>query len=315
VIKQAANSPHLSPAMPSICDFLDYREYLKCIYEWRKQSSSGFSYSLWADELGFKSRSFIRLIVTGKRAMTSNTVLQFLRSLKLKQTEADYFELLVKFNQSIDHHARKHYEKQILKFRSTRLSRSGMHSDVLDHYRFLSSYLGPRIQVLLSLDDIEKTSQHFASLLGTKVQAVEEILETLERIGMAEKVPTERSFEWKSTTGTFEVRDHLGDVALQSFHRKSLEEAIMAMDTDTSLRKYQSIIVPLSSDEFSEVNQQLYSDLMAVLEKYKSDEGSGRRLYQINLNLIPTTTIISDTGTSPRRVSEEVRDPFVERSV
>jgi len=268
---------------PQVRDYLDFREYLKSVYTWRKELSPGFSYSEWADELGFKSRSFVRLILVGKRSMTQSSTLQFSRNLKLKKNEAEYFELLVKFNQAIDIETRKHYEKEVLK------NRGGTRSVVHDHFRFLSSHLGPRIQVLLSLNDIDKTAVNFAQLLGAKIEAVEEMLAILENLDMAER----RGDGWIAKIRTFELKDNLGDLALQSFHKKSLEESIAALDITPSLRKYLSLILPLSLDEFSEAHERIYADLMDVFEKYKSDLGSGRCLYQINLNLIPITGPLS----------------------
>lgn len=43
---------------PQVYDFLDYREYLKALYAYKKATENDFSFAKWAERGNFKSRSF-----------------------------------------------------------------------------------------------------------------------------------------------------------------------------------------------------------------------------------------------------------------
>lgn len=52
---------------PNISDYLDYRKFMLDSYNFKKKSTKKFSYSRWAEKAGFKSRSFLRLVMLGDR--------------------------------------------------------------------------------------------------------------------------------------------------------------------------------------------------------------------------------------------------------
>lgn len=52
---------------PNIFEYLDIISYLSDYYMYRKSIHSGFSYESWAAELELKSRSFLRMMVLGKK--------------------------------------------------------------------------------------------------------------------------------------------------------------------------------------------------------------------------------------------------------
>ncbi|HHX15478.1 MAG TPA: TIGR02147 family protein [Fibrobacter sp.] len=46
---------------------MDYREYLHDYYEIKKEQFKGFSYRIFSDKIGFKTKDFILRVIQGKR--------------------------------------------------------------------------------------------------------------------------------------------------------------------------------------------------------------------------------------------------------
>ena len=282
---------------PQVRSYLDAREYLNAVLEWRRQGEPGFSCAAWATELGFNSRSFLRLILTGQRSMTAASVETFVKGLKLTGVDAAYFRKLVDFSQ-----AATQAEREDLMLELGKQSRNLGH-EVRDSFRFLASRFVPRLLILLSWPDIEQNPQILAQLLGVESEEIKEWLASLEQQGLIVKEGEKNGHAFYRTSGqTFRVGDDLGNLALQSFHRRSLEEAARAMDLPKQTRWYQAVVMPLTAQEYAQVQEQTLNFMQSLLKRYLGGSPEPRRLYQLNLNLIPVSeTIIRSQATAPLR--------------
>jgi len=293
---------------PQVKDFLNAQAYLSDVYAWRSSRSRSFSYARWARELGFKSRSFLRMIIMGKRRITENSVALFIKGMKLSKSDGEYFAAMVRFTQAESSTAREYYAEEIARLR--RHLRPSASQLVHDHFRFLASHHGPRVQTLLSLSDLRKTPSVLANLLEIPDSLVTENLESLERLGMA-RVEESKHLgsepEWSSNSNVFEVKTSLGDAALQSFHRKSLEESLKAIESNPSERRYQSILIPLTADEYEGMVAELQRTMTEFLNRNQSDIGEKRRLYQLNANLIPVSQTVRGIHLHPPKTGVSSR--------
>jgi hypothetical protein len=103
--------------------------------------------------------------------------------------------------------------------------------------------------------------------------------------------------------------DTLGNIALQSFHRKSLEESIEAISLPTETRRYQSLVMALTPDQFHELHEDLRAQLTKSLERFESKSGEQKRIYQINLNIIPVTEpILREQNRAPVASTEHNKE-------
>jgi uncharacterized protein (TIGR02147 family) len=286
------SAPSISP--PRLHTFLDARAYLGAVYEWRSGQSRQFSYSRWAQELGFKSRSFVRMVVVGHRRITENSIPIFVKGLKLNSRDAEYFAALVRLTQAESLASREYHAMEVTRLRAHARTSTPETRVVTDHYHFLSSHHGPKLQTLLSLRDLSKTPEVLAKLLDITEPKVMDLLETLERIDLARK-STNYPNQWEATSDNFEVKPLLGDLALQSFHRKSLEEAVRAMDQPRNTRRYHSVLVVLSEQDYERIALEVQETLDRLLSSCQSNLGENRRLYQLNASLIPVSQPISRT--------------------
>ncbi len=282
-----------------VWDFTDAVAFLKAYYEQRKRHSIHFSYAVWAEELGIKSRSFLRLVLVGKRSLTEDVADLIVKAMKLNQSETKYFTQLVALSRATTLGQKETHSREIAKMHEKFALKNHENLEISkkDLFDFLSSYRMPRLQVLLTLKDIEKNETKLAQLLGIKETEVAAQLLILQKIGLAAK---DADGQWQAKEGQVATPDVLGNVALQSFHRKSLEEAVEAIDLPKDTRRFQSLVMPLTPEQFQEVHQNLRSTLEKTLQSFESQEGHGKKIYQVNLNIIPVTgPILRDESHAP----------------
>ena len=95
--------------MKSVAFYTDYRTFLADFYKEKKTASPLFSYRTFCRKAGLKSPSIFKEVVSGKRNLTSETMIAFCKGLGLSLRDARFFENLVLFNQAKSEDAKKKY--------------------------------------------------------------------------------------------------------------------------------------------------------------------------------------------------------------
>ncbi|WP_415061831.1 TIGR02147 family protein [Bdellovibrio sp.] len=267
---------------PDLFTYLNVNQYLEDLYAYRKKKDRSFSYEVWAQELEFTNRSFLRQIVIGRRSLTEKTIKIICDKMAFSTAEREYFHLLVLYSKSKTQEQRNLYGRKLLHL----IKSDYPQTEVQNYYEFLSTPFLPRLQTLLSFEDIEKSTANLSTLLGATPHKTESALQLLEKIKMAQsEVNTNGLREWKSLQRAFKIPDKMGDDALLGYHELSLKEAIQAQNLPPEQRRYKSLLLPLSPQEFEEFVEELQVFIKQALKRYDVDELHSRRLHQINFNI------------------------------
>lgn len=266
--------------IPQIYDFLEYREFMKATYNYNKASEAQFSFAKWAEKGNFKSRSFLRLVMLGKRNLTSDSLPRVLDVLALNKTQSHYFSLLVQYNQATSYQSREFFFKKLIQIRGTKESKL-----VQNTYHYLANFQTPRVQLLLNRKSIKKDVKSLSQFLNLSEAKIETILENLKNLDLAEEI----NGEWQAKETIIDVNEDYGNLALQSFHKKSLEEALAAIEMDPKKRTFNAAILSLDEDSFMSIKKDMHEFLGLLIEKYKNEKPKTEKVYQININLIPVS--------------------------
>ncbi|WP_413574711.1 TIGR02147 family protein [Bdellovibrio sp. HCB290] len=267
---------------PSLLDYIDYRLFLQAWYAYNKATKKGFSYGSWTQQCGFKSRSFIRLVMLGQRNLGEESIPQVAQSLRLNAAESEYFKHLVLYA-----HADSIQRKEFHFAKIINLNKGQVGSELRDIYKFLSNPKTPRVQLLLSLDSVICTLSYIAETMQISQGEALEILENIEACGLATFDETTDS--WKSSISDLKIPTQIGNAAIRSFHLKSLKEAEEALPLPLTERSFNALLMTLNEEEFKELKVDLDQFQNFLSKKYKSQNLQESRIYQINLNLIPSS--------------------------
>jgi len=91
----------------------NYREYLLDFYNHQKYVVPGYSYQMFSKKAGLHSPNYLKLIIDGKRNLTTTNIQSFALSLNLQGTEVDFFEALVLQNQAEKKIEKDYYTKRV----------------------------------------------------------------------------------------------------------------------------------------------------------------------------------------------------------
>lgn len=271
----------MSKIRPELKKYLNIFQYLYDYYQFRKENESHFSYEKWANELKVNDKSYIRLIVLGKRPLNQKMIDSFLNCLALSDDEQKYFKVLVDYTQS-----KTRMQKEILGQKLISLLKNELDQiEIKSHYDFLSNPLLPRLQVFLSFDDIDQSARNLAWLLNTSETEVINGLQKLLDFGLVIKNENKYVVRKKS----FKVTDQFRDLGLESYYHQNLDAAKAAIQLPQDERRFRSLLLPMNNEEFNQYLNSLNEFSSQLLTKYNSDIFSGRRLYQVHFNIIPAS--------------------------
>lgn len=271
---------------PNVFEYLDLSTYLKSYYLFRKQYGQKFSYEAWSAELGFnKSRSFLRMVLIGKKKASKSFVDAFTASALESAAEREYFECLVKFSQSPTVSEREIYGKKLIE-----ILRSNLPVKKIENSPdFVSTILLPRLFTIATFKDIEPTAGSFSKILEIEENQIIQSLKILEEMGLVISDGEGREKIYRTTTDRFRVPDNKGNLNLLSFHEASLKEAVCAFTKPKELRSYKSLFLAMDEEELKNFYAAMNAFASELLAKHTPADLSGRRVFQVNFNNYPVS--------------------------
>ncbi|MES2802480.1 MAG: TIGR02147 family protein [Bdellovibrionota bacterium] len=272
-------------SIPIVFDYMDVVVYLQDYYKARKGLSKSFSYQTWSEELGLQSRSFLRMMLTGKKKVTAKFVNAYCEKAFSQKQEKEYFSLLTSYSQAVAPKIRHESSKKMFQILNLHTSVKTIPYDK----RFISSPLLPRLLSLLGYKDLQATAAYYAKVLNKELQDIQIALEALQTLGLADNVSSEHGIVWFSLTEVFKVPDQYGNFDLMKFHEQSLLEAIAAFSLPKEERKYRSLLLQLSTHELDEFNQALDEFARNMMTKFNAKSCLGKKMYQTNFNIYPVS--------------------------
>jgi uncharacterized protein (TIGR02147 family) len=270
-------------SIPNLGDFTDYREYLRLWFEWRKAVDPAYSYTVFSTKAGFCSRSFPRLVISGKRNLTPDGLRRFCVALELDRKDSEVFSALVNSNQASNFESRRHYWEEFLRKRKS----SGRTLKVENLYAYLSEPMNPLLLVLLKQPHVSRTVGALAKMTDLSKANVEKGLSILSNLGLLKK---DKDQNWHPTADSVCTSDDIPSVAIQNHHSRMLEKSKEALDQDVEEREFQSAMMALNPDDIKYLKKRIRSWVTEIDEKYSGPRPSAQKAYAININLVPVST-------------------------
>ncbi len=272
--------------MPRIYDYFNYRDFINDFYLENKEQNRSFSFQYFADRTGFKSKSFIKLVIDGKKNLTLDSINKINKVLKLREKAFSYFCILVKFNQSSSSKERDKYFNRLLDYNK----RNPAKILLRDKYEFYSKWYHNTLRELITFKDFKDDYTKIGKMVHPPltVKIVKESINLLKRLKLIKKTPN----GYIQTDSIISTGNEVRSQAVQSFHKQNLELASNSIDLTLSpQRDISSVVLGLSEKGFKEIKdevQQFRKRLLKIAQKDKKIN----KVYHINVQLFPTSKSI-----------------------
>ncbi len=258
--------------MKSVEYYTDYRTFLADFYRQKKASSQLFSYRTFCRKAGLKSPSVYKEVVSGKRGLTSETILAFSKGLGLSVRDSRFFENLVLFNQAKSEEAKKKY-LSVLRGLRYRKPQKQIPVHLFEYYE---NWYNPVIRELAVSMQWNNDYSVLAKAVvpAIKTSEARESVALLARLGFIGKKPdgTYQQTDPDITTGS-----EVNSIAVRHMNRRFAQLGVESLDRfPPSQRDVSSVIMGIARDRLPALKQEIAEfrkRLIALAEEgKKSDE-------------------------------------------
>lgn len=262
--------------------YLDYRAFLRDHYAARKAASRAFSYRAFSKRAGVASPNFLKLVIEGKRGLSSKMAERFAHACGLDADASRYFVHLVGFNQSKTSTERAQYYDKLTGFQSYRQA----HKLELAHAAYYSDWYMPAIRELAASKHFREDPEWIADQLIPKISPLQaqRALETLCDLGLLVRNADGQLVQADALLSTGAETRGLHIVA---FHRAMTQRAMDAIDlVPAAERDISSLTLCLGRGGLRALKERLQRFRRELLE-LSALETSPEQVVQLNFQLFP----------------------------
>jgi len=270
------------PPPVNIFEYLDYRAALRDLYAFKKEHEYGFSHRVFSRRASLRSTNFLKLVMDGKRNLSSDAAERFARALGLSGAAAEYFCELVGYNQASDSRERSRSYERLTRLRPQRALRELAAHQAAYH----ESWYIPAIRELAARPDFRDDPAWIGRTLVPHISAAKARhgLTTLLSLGLLIRDAQGRvtPADPLITTGLNPLGHHVAD-----YHRAMLERAAASIDLfPRELREIASLTLCIDESMLSVLKRRLQEFRREILQDAER-AGEPQRVVQLNFQLFP----------------------------
>jgi len=269
--------------MPRIFNYLNYRDFLQDFYIEMKKGNPSFSFQVLANKAGFKSKSFIKLVIDGKKNLSSESIAKINSVLKLSDKAFSYFEDLVAFNQANTHKLKTVYFEKLSSYNARNPGRLVLQQ----HYEFYSKWYHNTIRELVTLAEFDEDYEALGKMVHPSIPArdARESVQLLLRLGFIKK----NGRRYGQTDPVLTTGDEVASVAVANFHLQNLILAGESIDTCPSAqRDISCLVLGVSAESMTEIKHEIQGFRKKLLQIASKDTNADR-VYHLALQFFPTS--------------------------
>lgn len=278
-------------AMDIFC-YSDYRLLLNDFYEQRKAlNPSGFSYRSFARTAGLGSKSYLRMVIEGKRNIGAETIKKFSKALRFNQKEAVYFEALVHYNQAKSDSERDLYLKKIVSLKVA----YRFHNLDKETLKFFSNPYHIILREMVALPHFKEDYYWISECLGKKISPmdVRAVIKTLLKLKLLK-----RDSEKRLVLATGILKAPPNPESLEVFNYYSLILGIakeMMFCTPRTDREFLSLTIPLAKEMLPKIREMLQANAEDIAHYVNQTKNRNfDDVFQVNIQMFPVSQTKKD---------------------
>lgn len=271
---------------PNLYEYLDLSQYLRDLYKYRKLKEKDFSYDVWVQEIGLKSRGHLRSIVIGEVKLTENLIEDFIQGMQLDPDSAEYFTLLTKYSTASTPKLKEVYGKSLISLWKVKIHQV----EIKDLAEFLSDAVIPVVFTYLSFEDSSSDVSEIALNLGYDVSRIQNALKCLVWQKLIDgHISDSGHVKYKTIQSYFNIPSTPNNLHIRNFHIDGLRLAEKAHDFPYEQRKFYSSFVALSHDQFMQAQKIIQDCNKKILSLFENSQLNNRQIFRLNVQIFPVS--------------------------
>lgn len=303
---------------PLLATYTDFRQYLKDVYAYRRQSEStgvrSYSYSAFSAAADIKSPNYLKLIIEGRRNLSEDMIARFARALRLQKNETEEFRALVHYGQATEPIQRNQYLKELGDIRARRAFATGEISP--QAWEKVPSWMGWVLYAMTDQQGVNFEADELYRLIRAKTSP-EDVRGEMKRLmtngDLRHAAPVaddgEENAAPTSDRGAIvkgrDLIDSPQELPVEMIRKLQAELIYLGIESlfrdSPKEREFGAMTIAMTQSEFEQVRFELRQMRKRIQKdlKMKREAGKGERVYQMNIQLFPVTDkVVSERGQS-----------------
>lgn len=268
-----------------IFKYINYREYLKQFYSQTKIDNPKFSYRSFAKKAGYSSPNLLQLIIKGERNLPNANILATCKALNLKKQEADYFELLVLYDQT-----QTHDEKDLL-FKKLLRHPKFLGAKIIDKnkYRYFDHWYNPIIRELITAENYNNNPRWVVQRVYPRItiSQVQNSIELMEKLKLIYR--NESGKGWIQSDNLIQTPPEVSYLAAATYHKNMIQLSKNAIDNfSPEERDIRAITLKVSPKNYQILKKKM-NDYWNEIIQLSAIDNESDMVYQVNFQVFPLT--------------------------
>ncbi len=271
----------------NIYNFSDYRDFLKDRYRQLKEADPLFSFRYFSKEAGFGSPNYLKLVMDGKRNLSTEAIGKFAKGLRLDNHESEFFRYMVEFNQCEMPAKKKVYEAKLVYLREL-FKVKNLIPELYDYYH---EWYHAAIREVIKKGDFKNDPAHIAQSLVPNI--------TLEEAKASIALLTQLKFIEERADGVLvgiesnEMESTSAALAQKIYYEQMAELATQSLYTQgPDTQDFESCTLSLPVGKVQELKAKIRELIEAV--QAESSQAHGEAVYQLNIQLFALTKAMNE---------------------
>jgi len=269
------------PPTPEVFEYLDYREYLKAYYTWKKEINRSFSYLMFSKLAGKGSPNFIKYIIDGKRKLNVKNIPNICSACKLEGKKLEYLATLIKWNESYDPVTReflwKHLKKMIPKTKYYVLKE--FESKILNRWYFLL------LIEMINHKNFKYDPEWISKMIYSNVspQEIQQTYQLLIDMGLIEKTGSKLRRQKTKIISTSDLPSEF----IRNYHKNIIPLGIEALTKiPVTKRQITSATLSIKKNDINFIKQKIKEFRDEIIDHVEKVDQADE-IYQLNLQFFP----------------------------
>ena len=266
--------------MPDIFKYSDYRKYLLDWFEEKKKDNAAVSFRMISRQVGYRSPSYLPMLLSGKINMSLDMCRKFCEYMKLPKKRCDYFQNMILFGNAKNHEEQQRYFEKMCSFKE-----ASIHIIDAAQYKYYEKWYNSAIRALLEFFPLRDEYEVIGNMLipANTAREVRESFELLKELKMIQK---DSNGFYRPTDALISTGYDASGMAINTFLFNSLRISESALGKFTQKeRNFSCLTLGISEKGFSDIRQELREFRRKILEIAQGDTAD--RIYQLSFQLFP----------------------------
>lgn len=272
--------------MPDIFTYTSYARFIRDYQAERKKENRAFSFEAFARKAGFKTRSYLIEVATGKKELSRASLYNVAKAMDLEARETEYFEALVAFQHAATFKEREFHFRKLGVLAGRATGRILAESQ----FGYFAEWWHPVVRELAAMESFRGDFARLGKSLRPAITArqARESLELLVRLGLLVRTASGR---YKQADGAVRTTDELTSFLVMRYQKENLRLADGALDlVEPGDRDISTFTAGVSRACYLEIKREIQAFRNHLADLVDRDKDPDR-VCQLNLQFFPVSDI------------------------